>query len=301
MTNPRELKALYERGTNIIDYLRRESGAGQGASEIIEISYDLQAGSYIAAMADPAYARFQDLRAREIARIIRGLCTPASILEAGVGDATTLAAVVQNLGRPQMRSYGFDLSWSRAAYARGWLLRQGIPNAAVCTGDLLHIPFADNSIDVVYTAHSLEPNRGSEEAMLRELHRVARKYLLLMEPAYELGSDEARQRMDQLGYCKGLKETSLSLGYEVLEHSLFPHSMPPINPTALTLIRKDSRAPLPAQVYACPRFKTPLQEIGGAWYSPEALAVYPVIGGVPCLRIENAILASKYAELMKGA
>ncbi len=301
MTSPRELKALYERGTNIIAYLWQEAGVERGASEIIEISYDLQTGSYIAALDDSAYAKYEDLRTREVARIILGLCAPASILEAGIGEATTLAAVVRHMNQPEMRSYGFDLSWSRAAYARGWLLRQGIPNATVCTGDLQHVPFADDSIDLVYTCHAIEANRGREESVLRELFRIARKYVLLMEPAYELGSDEARARMDQHGYCRGLKETATSLGYEVLEHSLFPYSLPPINPTALTLIRKKTTAPLPSEILACPKFKTPLLDIGGAWFSPEALAVYPVIGGIPCLRIENAILASKYAEFMKGA
>ena len=69
----------------------------------------------------------------------------------------------------------------------------------------------------------------------------------------------------------------------------------------MTVIRKETTASPPAQLLACPRFKTPLKEIGGMLYSPEALAVYPVIGGIPCLRVENAILASKYAEVMTGA
>ena len=34
-------------------------------------------------------------------------------------------------------------------------------------------------------------------------------------------------------------------------------------------------------------------------YSDEALVVYPIIGGIPCLRIENGIYASKYEEVMK--
>lgn len=291
----RALKALYDRGVNISAHLR---GNGHSTPEAIEISYDLQAGSYIAELADPAFAQFNVDRARAIARIIRGLCTPASILEAGVGDGTTLAAVVNSMDDDYLRVYGFDLSWSRAAYAKNWLRLVETEHPTICTGDLRHIPFADDSIDVVYTAHSIEPNRGSEVTILRELYRVTRQYLLLLEPAYELCSTEARARMDRHGYCRGIAETARSLGYSVLEHRLFEHSRPLINPTALTLIRKDSRAPLPAHALACPRFKTPLKDIAGALYSSEALAVYPVIGGIPCLRIEKAILASKYAEIM---
>jgi ubiquinone/menaquinone biosynthesis C-methylase UbiE len=34
--------------------------------------------------------------------------------------------------------------------------------ADLVVADLFHIPFADNSVDVVYTSHSLEPNGGRE-------------------------------------------------------------------------------------------------------------------------------------------
>lgn len=124
--------------------------------------------------------------------------------------------------------------------------------------------------------------------------------MILLEPGYEFASDEARQRMDSHGYCKDLKGISDSLGYDVLEHKLFPHTSNPLNPTTLTIIRKDSDVELPSSVLACPRFKTPIREIGGMLFSPEALVVYPVLGGIPCLRIENGIFASKYEEVMKA-
>jgi uncharacterized protein YbaR (Trm112 family) len=75
----------------------------------------------------------------------------------------------------------------------------------------------------------------------------------------------------------------------------------PLNPTALTMIRKLSENNPARQIFACPRFKTALQEMGGNLFSPEALSVYPVVAGVPCLRIENGIFASKYPEIVAGA
>jgi hypothetical protein len=35
-------------------------------------------------------------------------------------------------------------------------------------------------------------------------------------------------------------------------------------------------------------------------FSPETLVVYPIIGGISCLSIENCIFASKYEEVMKA-
>jgi uncharacterized protein YbaR (Trm112 family) len=105
--------------------------------------------------------------------------------------------------------------------------------------------------------------------------------------------------MDSHGYCRNLGGTAVSLGYDVLEHKLFPICSNPLNPTAITVIRKNEDARTPSHVLACPRFKTPLRDIGGMLFSPEGLVVYPVIGGIPCLRIENGVYASKYQLFME--
>lgn len=298
MITPRELKKMYAQGENISALLRQELGINQNTQKIIEISYDMQTGSYIEAMKDENMAKHKEKYTEEIAKIIFSLCQPASLLEAGVGEATTLSGVLKHF-KKEISSYGFDLSWSRVAYAQKWLHTQGIANTILCSGDLFNIPFLDNSIDVVYTSHSIEPNGGNEEQILRELYRVAKKYLILLEPGYELSSEEAKQRMDYHGYCKNLKGISHSLGYEVLKHELFPYNSNPLNPTVLTIISKQSDTEVTSDVFACPKFKTPLKKIGNTLYSPEALVAYPILGGIPCLRIENGIFASKYQEVIK--
>lgn len=298
MVTPRQLKDMYAQGVNISAYLRKETGENQNTEEIIEIAYDLQASSYIQAMNDASVAAHKRAYAEAIAQTILRLCQPKTVLEAGVGEATTLCGVLDYLGK-KVESYGFDLSWSRVAYAQSWLSQHHHTDTVLCTGNLFHLPYADNAIDVVYTSHSIEPNGGNEEAILRELYRVARKFLILLEPGYELAGDTAKERMDAHGYCKNLPGYAESLGYEVLEHKLFPLTINPLNPTALTIIRKNNAGDTPVpNILACPKFKTPLLEIGQMLFSPEALVVYPVIGGIPCLRIENGVFASKFQEIM---
>jgi len=299
MHTPRQLKMLYEQGQNISEILREDIGVDHNTKEIIEISYDLQAGSYVEALSEKDVADRKKMYCAEIVKTIRSLCQPQSILEAGVGEATTYSGVLLGLEQ-HIPSYAFDLSWSRVAYARRWLENAGVMKATLSTGSLLQLPYADNSIDVVYTSHSIEPNGGYEEIILRELYRVAVRYVILLEPGYELASDEARKRMDSHGYCKNLKGKSESLGYDVIEHALFGVTSNPLNPTALTVIQKSDRTTSPEYVLACPKYKTPLEEVGGMMFSAEALVVYPIIAGIPCLRIENGVFASKYGEIMRN-
>lgn len=296
-----KLKALYKNGTNISAFLRDEMGVSTNNNEIVEIAYDLQTGSYIESMKNSDTVKHKIEYADEISKVVRSLCTPQTILEAGIGEATTLSWVVESLSKFSCfpRFYGFDISCSRIFYARKWLEQQDVTDVSLCTGDLANMPYRDNSIDVVYTSHSIEPNGGNEETILKELYRVAKKYVILLEPGYELSSIEMRKRMDAHGYCKNLKAISESLGYKVLSHKLFPFTVNANNPTAITIIAKDeveTSTHSSTDVYACPKFKTPLKELGGMLYSPEAGLVYPILKGIPCLRIENGVLASKYDE-----
>lgn len=300
MKTLRELKELYKQGKNITQVLRKEYGFQQNTDEIIEIAYDLQTGSYISAMKNTEMQKHKIEYTSEIARIISSLCKPDSILEAGVGEATTLSGVLQNIDY-NIPSYGFDLCWSRVAFARRWLLDQGFNSTTLCVGSLFHIPFTDDSIDVVYTSHSIEPNGGNEEVIIKELLRITKRFLILLEPAYELtNSPQAKKRMENHGYCKNLRDSAEKLGYSVLTHRLFPYTSNPLNPTAITIIEKTVNSKSNPHILACPKTKTPLREIGGQLFNPESLTVYPVIAGIPCLRVENGILASKYEDVVEG-
>jgi hypothetical protein len=297
MFRPTELKALYEEGKNI-DSLLRVDGGLQNMEQHIEISYDLQSGSYISGMDDETISAHIERKSKEITRIIESYIEPVSILEAGVGEATTYSSVLRNLTNTAINAFGFDLSWSRTSYAKMWLNQNGLYDVNLCTGSLNNIPFADDSIDIVYTSHAIEPNGGKEEIILKELFRVARRLLILLEPTYEFGNEDVRKRIDQNGYCKDLAGHAKRLGCNVVEHKLFPYIRTGNNPTAMTVILKEETQKETTNILACPRFKTPLQELGGMYFSPEALMVYPVLAGIPCLRIENGIVASKYDSII---
>lgn len=296
MIRPIELKKLYDQGENISSYLRNESGQNINSELIIELSYDLQAGSYIDMMSQKRWADYVSEFTAILAKKIESLCDCDSLMEAGIGEATTFSNVVKKM--ETTRNFGFDLCWSRVAYAKQWLTREDVSGAVLCTGSLFQIPFRDNSIDVVYTYHALEPNGGNEKAILKELYRVAGKFLILMEPGYEFASREAQQRMDKHGYCINIAGSVEELGYKIIEHGSFPLVYDDANPSALTVIEKNPTATKSCEdVLACPQYRTPLEITNGALYSAEAQSVYPIVAGIPCLRSSDAIVATKFQEI----
>jgi ubiquinone/menaquinone biosynthesis C-methylase UbiE/uncharacterized protein YbaR (Trm112 family) len=288
----KKIKELFDSGANVMEYFRTMNNSRNNSIEAIKVSYDLQAGSYIEFY--NANRDFNQLYTQSVAQLLDSLGTHSSILEAGVGEATTLANVVEKMTNKPHYACGFDISWSRIHCARAFATSKGVHADWLFTGDLFRIPLRDNSIDVVYTSHSIEPNGGREKEALQELYRVASRYLVLLEPAYELASDEARKRMEHHGYVRGLKETAEALGYNVKEYRLFDYIVNPLNPTGLLVIEKNAQATAAEPQFCCPITGGLLERSGDCYYAAESLMAYPIIGGIPCLLPENGVLASGF-------
>jgi uncharacterized protein YbaR (Trm112 family) len=294
--DPRRLLELYRSGTNIMAYLRDTRGQADNDSFAILTSYDMQAGSYVRMVEqDPAIARMVDRACEKFADII-GRLGCSTLLEAGVGEATTLAGVVQRLVQRPSHVLGFDLSLSRLLWARHYAERRGVA-ATWFTGTLEHIPLADSSVDLVFTSHALEPNRGREREILRELHRVARRYVVLREPSDELGSDETRAHIEQHRYVTGLAATARSLGFDLIEHAPWELDPNPRNAAALLIIRKATVDCDPAPpTLVSPVSRSPLVAHHGSLYCAEDGLVFPTFRGIPCLLAENGVFASQFAS-----
>ena len=160
---------------------------------------------------------------------------------------------------------------------------------------MLNIPLADNAVDIVYTNQAIEPSRGLEKEILSELFRVTKNYLILIEPSYELANDEARKRIDDMGYIRDLEKIAKeTLSYNVVKYEPFPFIFRPLNPTNIMIIEKNKNYKENEIKLVCPQFKCKLEELSGHLFSHEAMKIYPVINGIPCLRTKNGIIASKY-------
>ncbi len=284
------IKEIYAKGENIIQYLKNISKSESNSIEDILISYDFQAGSYIQHFAKNS--EYVNNYSRALAKVIDSLGNFNSIVEIGVGEATTLGMVIKKLKNRPENILGFDISWSRLKFAKEFLNDLNLNNINLFTANLFEIPLMDNSIDIVYTSHSIEPNGGKEVEALTELYRITNKYLVLLEPSFELGNDAAKARMKQHGYVTKLYETAQKLDYKIIEHRLFDFCANPLNPTGLIIIEKKAdNSHEPGLV--CPITKTPLKKYNDALlYSKDSFLAYPVIDNIPCLLKENSVLAT---------
>lgn len=293
------IKSIYEQGQNLTQWMRQKSQADVNTVEYISIAYDFQAGTYIKGFLDDP--KKQEIIVSELAETLKSVqAVGGSILEAGVGEATTLHCLINLLGVSGFSDiYGFDVSWSRVKFAQRFAEQNNIDGAQFFLGDLCSIPLRNDSINVVYTNQAIEPNTGREEEILAELYRVARNYIVLREPCYELASPEAKERMIQHGYITKLHQTCLDMGLNIVSYKQCRYYPNPLNPLAITVIEKNREMDGGAiQPFACPVSKTALNRYNDVYYSPKSMLTYPIIMGVPCLLEKHAVIATQFEQFI---
>jgi ubiquinone/menaquinone biosynthesis C-methylase UbiE/uncharacterized protein YbaR (Trm112 family) len=284
----------YKAGKNIIEAVNQQLNSTINATESILISYDLQAGSYV--------DYYQANRSR-IDQFTRGMYDVlsslefSSMLDVGTGEATTLFSLLSqhNDFFSKKSIFAFDISLSRVMCAKKFLGAHYSPdNVKLFTADMFSIPLPDNSIDLIFSSHALEPNGGREAKIIQELLRVSSKYLVLFEPAYELASDEAKKRMEHFGYIRNLPEVIKKAGAKLLRFDLLKDPINSLNPTGVFVVEKAGESAKTSILqFTCPKTKQYLSMYDSYCYAKSDFYIYPIIHGVPNLIPDNAILATK--------
>lgn len=287
--------AAYRKGENVMATLRELLGEEKNNDQIVEITYDLQAGTYSRYAEDnPATWKAY---CEELAGILGSFLEPGwSTLDVGTGEMTTLSGVANCAFIEAGDIYSCDISFSRIKTGRKFAARTMVPGLAdrlhSFVGNLFQLPFQDGSVDLIWTSHALEPNGGKEEAALRELFRVAGRYVVLFEPSYENNTDEGRARMERLGYIYGLPEVIVRAGAELVDVIQVKSTGNPLNPTYAYICRTGTETRSRAAPWACPETHMPMDRRADCFFSQASRLAYPIIDGIPILRAEYAILAN---------
>lgn len=288
------IRAAYERGENITQLLRKKD-ADYNSIEAIEIAYDLQAGTYISGLVKNKN-KFEE-RVGEIGEIVASHVTFLdTFLDCGAGELTTLSGISHYLPM-NAKLLAFDLSISRLntglRFASRAMRYDLFNRLQPFSASMDEIPLNDNSIDVVFTNHALEPNYGRELHILEELLRVSRKKLLLFEPSFEDNSEAGQLRMKKLGYVRNLPEWIKKAGGRVVEKFPLRCVSNQLNPTYCYVVEKEDTGlsfELSDINFRCPTSHAELKDRGSYLWSSEGALAYPKINNISLLRSKDAIL-----------
>lgn len=291
----RELRGRFERGENIMAWFKERAGVERNTLESVEAAYDLQTGSYTAALARPEFAELKMRRMAGMAEFLRERGV-RSLLDAGTGEATSLQALLRQGPDFPDGVRAFDLSLSRILQARRVLEEAGFGGVGLCTGELQALPFADSSIDAVVTVAAIEPNGGQERECLRELIRVAARYVILLEPSTEFSDEVSLKAIEERGYVRDLRRVAEEEGVRILRHEAAERPESQVVQYGLLILEKSEVASSGEVEWGCPICHGKLRRVNGGWYCDEDCLVYPEIEGVACLRSGQGVLASFLSE-----
>lgn len=252
--------------------------------EAISIIYEFQSGSYTKfTNENPAYS---DSFTSEIAGTIRSfLKEDMTVLDCGTGEGTSMISILKKLG--MQSGYAIDASISRLLWAQRNSATDGI-NLNLAVADIGQLPILDNTVDVVMTVHALEPNYGRESKLIKELGRVSRRFIFLIEPDFEKSSTEQKERMMKLGYVRQLDEAIKKNNFIILDKVSLVNNYNEYNQASITIIdtgkTNEEKSHLtwvdPIQKHKLLPYMNGLRSNLGIWY--------PVVNGIPLLRITDA-------------
>lgn len=304
MASIKDLRIAIEKGVNITSLLKEDSALTTNTDDIIELAYDLQAGSYIR-FAEENKIRLDAVTA-EMRKLASGYIAKGdSLLDCGAGELTTLSFFLRGIERVSS-IHAFDISHSRVRlgkdFANKHMSQEHLDNLHLFVAEIGNIPMADRSIDVVMTSHALEPNHGREEDLISELARIASKYVILFEPSYEHNNDRGRARMEELGYVRDLPGVIKRLGLSLVSESLLSSPLNPQNPTCCYVIKIEDSAEEfingehMRTGYICPNSSEFLEKRVDHFWSHGGGYAYPLIDGIPILRKRYGVLKTKSCD-----
>jgi ubiquinone/menaquinone biosynthesis C-methylase UbiE len=295
-------KKAYATKKNITKLLR-DKNIGQNNSEIIEIVYDLQAGSYI----EYAVKFYNSINSysSQLAKILdHYLSSKKIVLDVGTGELTTLSFVIKKLINKPKNIYAFDISLSRILKGLNFAKKNmgnDFLNLTTFVGDIKEIPLQNKSVDITTSSHALEPNGGNLHLLMLEIFRVTKDKLILFEPCYEINSKKGKKRMDKLGYIKNIEGIVNELNGKVLDKIIIKNPINSLNPTVCFVI-----SPPPPKstnvmelknlnkknIFTVPGTNFNINKKENFYYSNDTGLCFPIIKSIPILKSNIAILAS---------
>lgn len=272
-------KLKNKKNINYNKYLR--SNGSLTEIEIIKHSYDLQAGSYIKQTSKNEFRT--NKMCDEIVDIINhNFGKSESFLDCGCGEMNISSLIIKKLSSIK-KFFLFDISLNRMVIGRNFAKKtlkiKDFKKLNFFCSSLDEIPLNDNSIDLVFTNHAIEPNKDNSLDIIKELYRVANNGLLLNEPDFTTASKKQKKRMIENNYVKNipkiLKKLKINFKKKKLKWSIGDR-----NPTTCFIILK-KKSKKNKTMFLDPFYKKKIIKKKNYYFSKFLMQVYFIFKDIP--------------------
>ena len=247
--------------------------------ENVKKKYDKISGSYIYSIKNENnfYAELKDgsvvkcngnihqYYADIISKIIKQTKSK-SFLENGARELTQFKMICVLLKKNNYKinkTGGLDISFRRLLVGKNYLKKNNNKIDYIVQGNAAELPFADNSFDLIYTVHCLEQVPDLFEQSVNEMLRVAKNYVVLVEPSFELSNKITSNYIVYKGYVQINKKLLSNIKYKYFKRIKLPFKQY-LNGAELIIYKKKSKKNKRSKVeFICPKNKTIIQKRKG--------------------------------------
>ena len=215
-----------------------------------------------------------------------------SFIDIGAGELTTVHALFEELKKYKiLNSAAIDLSFKRLEVGKNFLYKKKYKLNLISRSNAQYLPFKDNSFDLVFTSYCLEQAPHIFNEILDELIRVSNKYIILIEPSYEYGSDFSKNKILIKDYPIIKKESFQNKNCNIIYRAPMPLSKY-INRSEIVILKKNQTIKdeeIKKIDFVCPITKENLIKKNTFFYAKKNKIKYPIKKGIPHLADFDAI------------
>ena len=281
------LNQKFRKNKNLQIFLKKKKFSDE---QSIKMSYNVQSGTYIKFFNSLSKNKINKIYEPVIDIIKKNFNDSKTILDFGCGELTTSLFIFNQIKKNIKNYYANDISLNRLIlgqnYLKSKLKKKEFKKIKLFCNSSASLPFKDNSIDLIITIHSLEPNNKHKELFINELFRVSKKGLILMEPHYEISNDQQKKRMLKFNYIRGIKKlfNKKNCNLKIIKKD---HHINNLNVSSLFVVKKKPIKKNNSTAYVEPKTYDNLKNINSFLYSPKSLRLYPVYNDISIFSNES--------------
>ena len=277
--NYTELLKLLNSKVNIYKFLKKTTNLSN--EKIVQISFDIQAKSYFSIYKNDKIIEKVMLPIIEILK--KNFSNSKSIMDCGCGELIKSFFLFKRLNFIK-NFFANDISLNRLYLGKKFIkkIRFNKKINLFCSS-MKNLPLKNNSIDVIFTSHSIEPNKSADaEVMIKELFRVCNHGLCLHESHFQSANEIQKKRMQKFNYARNIEKIlkKLDCTYQIIK---LDHHHNKLNKACLFLVKKNKtlKNKNNLKTYVDLDTKDQLYNFKNFLYSKKSKKLYPVFDNIP--------------------